>query len=1161
MKIIKGALAVSVFLLFLLGFTAYFSPSKPLSLVKDIGQLPVDTTIDGEKIIVFKENLYFLKDTPQTGKELWRVDKFNNVNLAFETIPGRDSATTKALFESDGILYLVIQKPNDYSSLIYYLEEPDGDFVEIDPNMHVNTDKLESFNGKYFSLSEDNTIIEFDGANTKYHIETGTNWSYSIEDFTYFNNELYYSFSDDPLRELRKITGETAETVYSSVHTITFLFSTVDGIYFIESNYDTSPRSYDLSLLKDNQVFPLESFSQINFGSSQVVGERLIIDGTTVGSEIRQLWEFKGTENKQITEYQEQNHLRIEDITAEQEGLYFVEIGPDGEKIKYHDGVSLNDVSLNYDHLEGLDHILKLNGDLLIEGTEYHESGSRKGISVLNNGIATEVLSGNNTSYFELFEIADEIYALSSVNTSEVELYRINAADKTSELRITFNGEYAGYVAADSVNQRIYLTYREPGEFGAPLSVIEGSSVEKLYVTDATGSGNPRNYTAVKDKTYFIAKHDEYGDTIWESDGYDAHLVEGAFNESPELTPEKLFNINDHLFFVMKETNTAYSQFWLLEDGNPKRLSQNSFSYIESSILNEGSQLYMVAGFNGTSVNKLLSIKPDKIEYINELEFVATDLEFIKTPHGIFFTTGYDEYTQVWQIDNSSLLEINKNETVFTASHHREILWDAGNVYVKECINEYDTALYRINSDNKLEDVDLAELSGKRCSNIWFNQLDNETVISLIDHSSSSLGFWTLNDGKVVKLGSLGIPFDIKFVSQNSRLYFNAKPLGAPQSYLYVYEDGEVKNLNLGRIGKLKIAKGAKDDNIDWLFYEEQHSVNGYQLYEYDGSSLSLHNSIPSEYRDVYKMVTVGNINFIQVGNSGGDNELIALDEKGVLSYLNSDQSINFSIGGSHNEENLMANGHGKWLFLQGCNYIVGCEPYSLNLNQLPTAGFTTDKNHYVAGYEVLVDGSSSVDPENNIIEYNWKIVGYEGALVENNGADQAAITLPLVEQDTDLTIELEIVDDGYDRSVATNTISVEVNHAPEVVINAPSSAVEGSFVELNANGSSDVEGEELGFQWRIVEGENITLNNANQAIASFTVPNIEEESDITIKVSVSDAVGNISHAEVTISLKVSEGEGNPDPDSGSSSGGGGSTGWLLILLLFAVYWRKTSLR
>lgn len=201
MKIIKSALVASVALL-LIGFAAYFSPSKPLSIVKDIGQLPVETTIDGTESIVFKENLYFLKDTQQTGLELWRVDKFNNVSLALETIPGRESSAVRAIFESDGILHLIVTKPNDYTSLIYYLEDPLGDFVKIDSGIEINTHKLKSFNGKYVAISENDTIVEFDGANTRFHTTTGANWSYSIEDFTYFNNELYYSFSDAPLREL-----------------------------------------------------------------------------------------------------------------------------------------------------------------------------------------------------------------------------------------------------------------------------------------------------------------------------------------------------------------------------------------------------------------------------------------------------------------------------------------------------------------------------------------------------------------------------------------------------------------------------------------------------------------------------------------------------------------------------------------------------------------------------------------------------------------------------------------------------------------------------------------------------------------------------------------------------------------------------------------------
>lgn len=85
------------------------------------------------------------------------------------------------------------------------------------------------------------------------------------------------------------------------------------------------------------------------------------------------------------------------------------------------------------------------------------------------------------------------------------------------------------------------------------------------------------------------------------------------------------------------------------------------------------------------------------------------------------------------------------------------------------------------------------------------------------------------------------------------------------------------------------------------------------------------------------------------------------------------------------------------------------------------------------------------------------------------------------------------------------------------------------------------------------MEGENIVLNNADQAVATFTVPELEQDVDITLLVTVSDTVGNISEAEVQMSLEKVEGTSNPNPENGSDeggSGGGGSTNWLLLLML-----------
>ncbi|WP_417445440.1 hypothetical protein [Kangiella sp.] len=1156
-KIQYGIMAVVLPLT--LAFAYYFSPSKPLSIVKDIGQLPVETYIegiDGQNTIVFKENLYFFKETQQTGRELWRVDKFNNVSLALETIPGRESGRVEAFFKSDTTLYLIVQDPNTYTSLIYYLQDTQGEFVKIDPGMYINPNNLKEYNGKYFTLTNlgnnsDNTIVEFDGPDIAYYTITGSNWFYKIEDFTYFNNEIYFSFSDDPLRELRKISGGSETTIYTSNHRIPFLFTTIDGIYIIESNYDTTPSTYDLSLLQDNEIIPLKSFSSIDFGMSQVVDDRLILLAAGTDSQINQLWQFSGTEQKQITEYQEEHFLRIEDLAGKNGATYFFEEGFDGKKLKYSDGVNLYDVITGYDYSNSLGStsLLELGGNFIISGRKNQEETTSLAVAILENGEATEVLLDQSVYYYQLFMMEGELYALATKKDSTIELYRIDTQLKVATLEIAFEGEHGWYIGVDEPSHRTYLTYRAVGEYGTPLSVIEGASVQKLQVTNATGGSYPRNYTVVKDKTYFIAEHDEFGTTIWESDGYDAHLVETIYNENLDYFPEIMFSVDGRLIYFQKNVNSSNLQVWALNEDGPQKISQNSYNYLQASFVNDGTQLYFVGGYDGSSLKYLWRVTPSRVELIGELEFTSTDMELIKTPHGIFFTTGYDEYTGVWQLDGASLIAINKNGLEFSASHHRKILWDSENVYVKECLNEYHTVVYKVNGENGLEELDIGELSGKRCTDIWFFQLENENVISLIDHGSQSMGVWVLEDAQIVKVDSYGIPSYTHYVAKDSRLYFNARPSNSGQNYLYVYENGEAKNLNLGLVSDLKIAKGTQEEDVDWLFYKEQYTNNGYQLYKYNGTNMSLHNSISNDYRDIYKITKVDDINFIQLGNSGGDNQLIAMDGSGELTYLISDQSISFSTDGSYGE-NLMDNGHGKWLFMQGCDYTVGCEPYSLNLNQLPSAGFTTDKNHYVAGYEVVVDGSESTDPENSIIEYNWKLIGYEYARIEGNGNKQASIKIPLVEQDINLTIELEIVDDGYDKSIATKQISVEFNHPPEIIINAPSSAVEGAVVKLSAEGSSDVEGEMLSFQWSVVEGDNIVLNNVNQMVASFTVPNLEEDAEVTVAVSVSDTVGNISTAEANISLQKSSGNTNPDPESGGGSGGGGSTNWLLLLML-----------
>lgn len=465
----------------------------------------------------------------------------------------------------------------------------------------------------------------------------------------------------------------------------------------------------------------------------------------------------------------------------------------------------------------------------------------------------------------------------------------------------------------------------------------------------------------------------------------------------------------------------------------------------------------------------LWSVSPEDVRIIEELDGVSNNTKPINTPHGIYFTDGFGDSAGLWKLDGMSLIKIEDNGLQFSSSYEREIIWDSEHVYLSQCI-DYTTVVYKSDITNGLEAMDIGELSGKNCNDSKYYQLSGEVAVLLSSYETDLYGVWSLKDGVLNRIDSFA---DLRgeAIAMDNRLYFNAQPADSYRNYLHVYENGVANNLYIESSDGLKVAKVSTEQNSDWIF----NKYVGYQLYQYSENGFSEFGIIPDSYDYIHSIIKVGNINFIQASGQYGSNQLIALEESGELTFLNQDQSINFSNDGYYGGSPI-GKGHGEWLFMQGCNYIVGCEPYSLSLSKTLLASFKTDKNHYVAGYKVSVDGSLSDMGEADIVEYNWKLVGYESAQIENNGNAQASIMLPLIDQSTNLTVELEVIDANDNSSMTTKEISVEVNHTPEILISAPNSAVEGSVVKLDASASNDVEGEALSFTWSILEGRILFL-------------------------------------------------------------------------------------
>ena len=119
-------------------------------------------------------------------------------------------------------------------------------------------------------------------------------------------------------------------------------------------------------------------------------------------------------------------------------------------------------------------------------------------------------------------------------------------------------------------------------------------------------------------------------------------------------------------------------------------------------------------------------------------------------------------------------------------------------------------------------------------------------------------------------------------------------------------------------------------------------------------------------------------------------------------------------------------------------------------------------------------------------------------------------------------------------------------NQAPNSVAGSSQTVSSGSTVTLRGDQSNDPDGDNIAYAWTQTLGPDVTLNNADTAMASFTAPDVSSDTLLRFQLQVIDpgGLGDTSMVSVTVSTGSSPGGG-----FGGSGGGGPLSLWLLAVL------------
>jgi hypothetical protein len=182
----------------------------------------------------------------------------------------------------------------------------------------------------------------------------------------------------------------------------------------------------------------------------------------------------------------------------------------------------------------------------------------------------------------------------------------------------------------------------------------------------------------------------------------------------------------------------------------------------------------------------------------------------------------------------------------------------------------------------------------------------------------------------------------------------------------------------------------------------------------------------------------------------------------------------------------------------------------------------------------VALDGSGSVDPEGDSLEYDWQQVGGPAMLLDATDPVHPRFTTPNVGP-TSIVLTFQLtVSDGHGDSLpdVVNITVTNVNHPPVANAGADTAVAENSPVTLDGALSFDPDSDLLTHHWHQTGGSVVALSDADNARPAFTAPLVGVTGEtLTFVLTVSD--GNATGTD-EVHVLVENANHPPSANAGS---------------------------
>ena len=194
--------------------------------------------------------------------------------------------------------------------------------------------------------------------------------------------------------------------------------------------------------------------------------------------------------------------------------------------------------------------------------------------------------------------------------------------------------------------------------------------------------------------------------------------------------------------------------------------------------------------------------------------------------------------------------------------------------------------------------------------------------------------------------------------------------------------------------------------------------------------------------------------------------------------------------------------------------------------NAAPTVDAGSDQN-VVAGATAILSGSAE-DGDGDIISYAWTQTS--GDSVTLTDADQAEASFTLPDKPASSTFAFVLtVTDNRDASASDSVNVAHDNALPVVDAGSDQNVVAGATAILSGS-AEDGDGDIISYAWTQTSGDSVTLTDADQAEASFTLPDKPASSTFAFVLTVTDN----RDASASDSVNVAHDNALPVVDAGS---------------------------